>query len=187
MAYQFKYFTWLVLAFALLTSCKKDVEGEGNDEELITTFQLTFKPAGGGVPLTFKIEDLDGPGGAEPIQDTIILKANTNYNVNLQLLNKAENPIKDVTLEIAEESEAHRFYYEPSITSKVFITDLDLDVAGNPLGLFSIWKTNIATKGQVQITLRHYPGNPPDKAMNDPVTSPKSTTDIEAVFPIMVQ
>jgi hypothetical protein len=87
----------------LLTSCEKDKDEE-HDEEVITTMQLTFVPVGGGATVTYKFDDPDGPGGANPTKDQIVLATGKTYNVTLQLLNKTANPVADITTEIAAEA-----------------------------------------------------------------------------------
>lgn len=171
----------------LLSSCKKDSVGEENDEEVITTMQLTFIPQGGGATVTYKFDDPDGPGGAVATQDQIVLGANKTYNVALQLLNKTLTPVEDITLEVAAEPEAHRFYYEPSAGSNITVSGLNNDPAGMPLGITSIWTTTATATGTVKVTLRHYAGTPPNKATADPVNTSKSSTDIEVIFNTRIQ
>lgn len=171
---------------SLLTACKKD-KGEENEEEVITTMKLTFEPEGGGTTLTYQVDDADGPGGNAPIQDEIVLAPSKTYHVTVQLLNKTANPVEDITLEVEEEGEAHRFYYQPSAGSNITVTGLDNDANGVPLGITSTWTTGAAATGTIVITLRHYGGNPPGKAAPDPVNSSKSSTDIEATFNTSVQ
>ena len=168
----------------LLSSCKKDKEE--NEEEVITTMQLTFVPVGGGSTVTYKFDDPDGPGGAAPTTDQIILAPNKTYNVTVQLLNKTANPIADVTTEVASESRAHRFYYQPS-GGTITVSGLNNDVAGIPLGITSTWTTAAVSTGTMKVTLRHYPGNPPNKAAGDLVDNGKSSTDIEVDFSTKVQ
>lgn len=170
-----------VFIAALIAGCKKD-KGESNDEELITTVILTFTPQGGGAVVDYQFEDLDGPGGTAPIQETITLEANKTYDVTVALWNKSITPGEDITEEVDEENTAHRFYYEPGIASNITVTNLDNDDDGVPLGITSTWATGAAATGSIKITLRHYPGTPPDKQAADPVNSPKSGTDIEVTF-----
>ena len=178
---------FLSVSALMFTSCKKDNEGEANEEEVITTMQLTFVPLGGGNTVTFKFEDADGDGGMQPTKDQIVLATNKSYNVTLQLLNKTVNPVSDITAEVAAEAQAHRFYYQPSTGSNITVSALNNDAAGVPLGITSSWTTTAAATGTMKITLRHYPGNPPNKAAADPVNSPKSSTDIEVDFNTIVQ
>jgi len=171
-----------IFAFALILSACKKERGESNDEEIITTLVITCTPQGGGAPLVFTFDDPDGPGGTNPSQDEIELEANKTYNVSLALLNATVNPPEDITEEVEEENLAHRFYYEPSGGSNISVSDLDNDANGVPLGITSTWTTTAAATGTITITLRHYPGNPPDKQSPDPVNSPKSSTDMEVTF-----
>jgi hypothetical protein len=173
---------FILLIFSLvITACKKDV-GESNDEELITTMVVTCTPQGGGAPLEFKFVDLDGPGGNDALQDIIFLEPNKTYNVAITLLNESANPAEDITEEVEEENQAHRFYYEPSLNSTVAVSDLNNDDDGAPLGTTCVWTTGAEGVSGIKITLRHYPGNPPDKQTPDPVNSPKSSTDISVDF-----
>jgi hypothetical protein len=186
---QFAHVSFLLFAAVslLLSSCEKEKDGETNDEEVITTMQLTFVPQGGGATLTYKFEDVDGPGGAAPVIDPVVLAANQTYSVTVQLLNKTVNPPQDITAEVAEEPEAHRFYYLPSAGSNITVSNLNTDPDSLPLGLTSTWTTGAAATGTIKVILRHYAGNPPNKAVGDPADSPKSSTDAEAEFTTTVQ
>jgi hypothetical protein len=180
----------LVLSAAtlILSSCEKDKdEHEEHEEEVITTLQLTFVPVGGGNTATFKYDDPDGPGGNNPTIDQIVLAPNKTYNVSLQLLNKTANPVADITEEVEEEGQAHRFYFAPSAGSNITVANLNNDANGVALGTTSQWTTSAAATGSVRVTLRHYAGNPPNKAASDLVNSSKSATDIEVDFNTTVQ
>ena len=100
---------WLIICLLSIgiSSCRKN-RGEGNEEEILTTLTLTFIPSGGSA-IVFSYDDADGPGGANPTQDEIILAANKSYTVSLTLTNKTTNPDTDITSEIISESDAHRF------------------------------------------------------------------------------
>lgn len=175
-----------IVAFALaITSCKKDVVEEENENEVITTVQLTFTPTGAGAPLTYKWEDLDGDGGAAPVIDMVTLAVNTTYNVQLLLLDKTKNPVDTTSNEVMEEAEDHRFYFEPSAGSNITVSNLDNDPNGVPVGLNSTWTTTTAATGTMKITLRHYENG--GKAVADAVNDPKSSTDAEATFNTKVQ
>lgn len=176
----------LIIVLALtVTACKK-LTGESNDEELITTMVITATPQNGGTSLVFTFNDPDGPGGNNPTIDNIVLNNNTAYNVSVALLNSTVNPPTDITKEVEEENTAHRFYYEASAGSNIAVSSLNNDDAGVPLGIASTWTTTNAATGSITITLRHYPGNPPDKQIPDPVNSPKSSTDISVTFNTVV-
>lgn len=179
---KFKLFAAILFSMFLLNSCKKESTPETNDEEVITTMKLTFTPVGGGTAQVFQFDDPDGPGGSAPTQDNIVLNASKSYAVSVQLLNKTTSPVTDITTEVEAESEAHRFYFEPTTASNISVSGLDLDPNGIPVGINSVWTTGAAGTGQITVTLRHYPGNPPNKALNDPVNSTKSGTDITVTF-----
>jgi hypothetical protein len=172
---------------AVITSCKKDKTEEPNDNEVITTMKLSFVPAGGGTALTYQFDDQDGPGGAAPTQQEIVLAPSKSYAVTVQLLDKTKTPVPDITAEIATEAEAHRFYYEPTAGSNITVSGLNNDGAGIPLGINSTWATGAAATSKIKITLRHYPGTPPGKALGDLVNSTKSDTDIEVEFNTKIQ
>lgn len=171
----------------LLSSCKKEENEEENEEEVITTMQLTFVPAGGGTTVTYKFDDPDGPGGTNPVKDDIVLMPNKSYAVTVQLLNKTANPVADITTEVAAEADAHRFYYEPSAASNITVANFNNDGNGVPVGITSTWTTGAAATGTIRVTLRHYPGNPPNKATDDAVNSTKSSTDLEVDFNTRLQ
>lgn len=177
----------LLVASAVITSCKKDKVEEPNEEEVITTMKLTFVPLGGGTTLTYQFDDPDGPGGTAPTQDEIVLTSSKSYNVTLQLLNKTETPVADITTEVAAESDAHRFYYEPTAGSNITVSGLNNDANGVPLGITSTWATGAVATGKIKVTLRHYAGTPPGKATGDLVNSSKSSTDIEVEFNTKIQ
>jgi hypothetical protein len=177
----------IFLILAIFSSCKKESNPETNDEEVITTMKLTFVPVGGGTTLTYQYDDADGPGGNAPIQDVIALSPSKSYQVSLQLLNKTPNPVADITTEVQAESEAHRFYYEPSTGINLTVSQLDNDTNGVPLGVNGTWTAGSASTGTIKVTLRHYPGTPPGKETADPVNSTKSATDVEVVFNTNIQ
>ena len=179
----FKHIMLLVTATTfLLTSCKKFEAGEDNEEEVITTMNLYFTPVTGGPTLRYSFDDADGPGGNAPVQSEIVLTPNTRYTVELELLNKTVSPADTITTEVLDEAEAHRFYYTASAGNSITVSDFDKDANGSPLGINSQWTTGNPATGTMTVTLRHYPGTPPDKQTEDPANSPKSSTDINIIF-----
>ncbi|MBY0536762.1 MAG: hypothetical protein K2P88_13010 [Chitinophagaceae bacterium] len=181
-----KAFVLVLLLGATVASCKK-VAVEENDEEVLTTLQLTFTPAAGGSSLVYKFDDPDGPGGNAPTTDQIVLAPNTTYNVSIAVLNKTASPVADITSEILTEAIAHRFYFIPASGTNISVSNLSKDVDGISVGLTSTWTTGAAATGSIQVVLRHYPGTPPNKAESDDVSSTKSGTDIEATFATKIQ
>jgi hypothetical protein len=176
----------ILLTAGILVSCEKDKE-EDNQEEVITTMKLTFVPVGGGTTVSYQFDDPDGPGGMAPTQQEIVLAPSKTYNAKVELFNKTVTPAEDITIEIKEEADAHRFYYETSPGSNITVSGLDNDANGVPLGVTSTWTTGTVATGTLKVTLRHYPAVPPNKAAADLVNSTKSGTDIEVVFVTKVQ
>ena len=177
----------ILISCAVLTSCKKDKAEEPNEVEVITTMRLTFVPVGGGATVTYQFDDADGPGGTAATQQEIVLAPSKTYGVTVQLLDKTKNPVSDVTIEVATEAAAHRFYYEPLAASNITVSGLNNDAAGIPLGITSTWTTGAVATSRAKVTLRHYPGNPPGKAASDLVNSTKSESDIEVDFVTKIQ
>lgn len=175
------------LISAVVTSCSKDdTAPEENDNELITTVRiLAVATDNTADTLKFQWKDADGEGPAQPVIDQVKLVAGKTYKVQLQLLDETKTPADNVTEEIQEEGHDHRFYFEPSIAN-ITVTGLDQDKNNVSLGLNSTWTTAVAGgSGTMKITLRHYPNG--GKAEADLVSSTKSSTDAEVVFPTLVQ
>jgi len=168
-----------------IAGCKKETQpAEENDNELITTIQLDFTKRGTDDKSTFLWEDVDGPGGALPVIDEIMLDDNHVYDVVVKFWNKSVTPADDITKEVQAESANHRLYYEPTAGSGIVVDGLDNDTEGLPLGLNSVWTTGNSASGSVTIILRHYPEG--GKAAEDPANSTKSTTDAGASFTVTV-
>lgn len=184
-----------MLAIALMVvftvGCKKDDDtpqpstgggggGHSHEEEVITTMIITFVDTAGVQPTVMvAFRDPDGDGGNAPTQhDTIRLVANTYYNASIQLLNEAENPAEDITLEIQNEDDEHLFCYTPANTNvSVVRTDTD---GTYEVGITSFWSTGMAATGETTVTLKHQPG------VKDGTCAP-GDTDIEVIFITEIQ
>ncbi|GEM_PF-389758 len=181
----------VLMAGVLITSCKKDKMKEPNEEEVITTMIVKLTPVGGGAVLQYSFDDPDGPGGTAAIIQEIVLAPSRSYRAEVILLNKTVSPVDTISNEVAKEKDSHRFYYEVQAGANVTVSNLDADANGVPVGLTSTWATGTISTGKMQITLRHYPAVPPNKAVADLVTSTKSGTDISTVdiggFTIKIQ
>ena len=174
----------------VVVGCKKDAvnpadDHEHNDGELITTLELKF--SGKGVvnnDTTFVVtfDDPDGDGGNSPIKfDQINLLKNTDYSVELTLLDKSKTPYDTISNEVLEEADDHLFFYSSNPVDRLNITITDKDTKGRSLGLRSIWKTNIAAgSGKVKVKLMHQPGVKDGK-------SEVGDTDVEVEFPVVIK
>lgn len=180
---------WPVLALMgalLFAGCKKD-HGEDHEEEVITTVVLRLTPSTGGTALQFTYDDPDGPGGNQPNVQNIVLAPATTYNFTVEFLDKTKNPVANITSEIMEEAEEHRMYYLPGAGSNITVSGLNNDRNGIPLGTSGVMTTGASANGTLRVVLRHYGGNPPNKAAADAVDSPKSSTDADVTFTTRIQ
>ncbi len=170
----------LVIATVVLTGCKKKVEDKANEQELITTVELTFSNPD--TTFVVQYEDLDGAGGNAPIIAPINLKANKNYNVNLKLLDKTKTPAENISDAVKAEGTDHQFFYVAN-NANLVVKTTDVDANNNPLGLTSTWATTNASTGTITITLKHQPkiklASPGSIALGD--------TDVEAAFTVTIK
>lgn len=175
----------LLMAVLFIASCKKEKDDEeSNENEIITTARLVFTDRSSGATHNFLWQDLDGDGGNDPVVQDITLRPAAVYDVSLTLLNETRNPPEDITEEVQAESDVHRFYYEIAGEPGLTIDDLDQDSEGITLGLNSVWTTAGPGSAMVRLVLRHYPAGGKDET--DPVTSSKSSTDMDISFTVQV-
>ena len=180
-------FSTVLLFFVLvLNSCKKDPVVDPNEGELITTvkLKLTNTLLAGALPLVFEFKDLDGEGGAIPVKfDSIVLLKNAIYICEVSLLNESVSPADDITKEIKAEANDHQFYFVPSSSNLLSVSNYDTDTNNLPLGLNTTWVTGLnAGTGTIRVVLKHKPGT---KAANDLIN--KGDTDIELNFKLIIQ
>jgi len=173
-----------LLSLGLITiSCDNDDDNPVavNEEEVITTMNITLTAAGNTVTLSSRDLDGDGPNVPE-ISVSGNLMANQVYAGTIVLLNETESPTEDKTLEIAEEDEEHQFFFNVSGALTGFDYD-DEDGNGNPVGLSFILNTGAAGNGTLQVTLRHEPKKPNDATLADA----GGETDIAQSFNVVVE
>lgn len=171
-----------VLLFSMfLMSCGPDDPEPVNEEEVITTVQVTLTPAGGGIPVTLKFVDPDGEHGSIAPLLTVsgTLKAATNYAAVVGFLNETVTPTEDISFEVEEESGDHLICFETS--PNISIQYADTDAQGLPLGLRTSWLTGQAGPSEVTLSLRHQAGT---KTGECPGTG---ETDVEVTFDLIVE
>lgn len=177
----------LSLSLLFLSACKKDDNdvtkpNDINEGELITTVKFIVTDTDS--PFTqyeFQYRDADGIGGNPPSIDTIKLKENKNYSVQLLLLDESKTPFDTISNEVLEESKDHLFVYELGSDSvSITINDFDDNNPPLPLGLISTWSTNSSISTTLKLTLKHQPGI----KNGDPV---RGETDVEVVMPLSVE
>ena len=183
-----KFLTALLIG-ATLFSCKDDEPDDPiieNAEEVITTLTYTLTPTdGNGDVKTFIFEDLDGDGGNAPILTLDSLEKNKAYSGKVSLLNRAANPVEDITVEVDEEGDEHQFFYQT--TNNIFSVNYsDTDKNGQPIGILTSLTTDTLS-GNLTITLRHEPNKTAANVSTGDITNAGGETDIEVTFVVNVK
>lgn len=171
----------IFIALLVLNGCKSDDTSKKVDEqELLTTVRLTYTNQVNItdiVKVTWK--DIDGAGGAAPIIDNLNLKANTTYNVMLEVLDESKTPAVNKTPEIFSEGVQHQFFYASALLS---VSYADKDTKNLPIGLATSQKTGAIGDGKLKITLKHQPNL---KSATSTIAT--GETDIEVEFNVSVK
>lgn len=170
----------IIVSFIALSiiSCKRSKKNEKeNESETITKITVTLNT--GGVANTYSYSDADGPGGNNPIIDTVFLSSNSNYTSTIKFIDETKQPAEDLTQEINEESDAHQVFYE-SNSAELKIIYLDKDKNAAPIGINTAWSTLNKASGNLKIILKHQPDG---KTGN----TASGETDVEIVFPLVIK
>ncbi|WP_375579871.1 hypothetical protein ABWH96_01980 [Marivirga tractuosa] len=175
----------LLVAVLLFSQCNTEDPEPENEEELITTLEMTFSPTDGGNDVVFSVFDEDGDGPIEPVYTNGILTSNIEYNVSIEVRNDEEN--EDITLEIIEEDEEHQFFFELSGSLPLDFVYNDFDGNGDPIGLSTIFITEGAGSGTLTVILRHEPNKSAEGAVNGDPSNAGGETDIEATFDVVIE
>lgn len=180
------YATALIATLGLI-SCSDDDDNDTpemiNEEEVITTVELTLRDASGNsVVYVSRDADGDGPDDAV-ITNTGNLVPDTEYMGTVRFLNETESPAEDITEEVEEEDDEHEVFYLPSSSLLVTVAKTNFDGDGNPLGTEFNLTTGMSSLGNLTVTLRHEPTKPNDGTLN----GAGGETDVQVAFPIMVQ
>ena len=183
----FRNYTLIALTAISLAACSSDDDGDTpeiiNEEEVITTLNLTLQSGAETIVLTS--QDLDGDGPNAP---TITVSGNldvsTVYNGTVEFLNETESPAEDITEEVEEEADEHQVFYTPSAGVDAAIAYGNFDSDNNPLGTVVTLTTGAtAGTGTLTVTLRHEPTKPNDGTLSDA----GGETDIQVTFPVTVE
>ncbi|MEP2773522.1 MAG: hypothetical protein ABJH05_15325 [Fulvivirga sp.] len=190
--FKFSILASLIIGLLSLSACSDDdAPPAENEEEVIDQVTLIFTPTGG-TPLTFNAE---GEGGVNFTIPTIMLDANTEYALSVEVRNTAEG--ENITEEIEEEDEEHMFFYgwtnglfsDPSGDGNIGpnsrsddVNYNDQDANGYPVGLSTTWATSDAATGEFRIILKHQPD-----IKTATSTSNDGESDIDLVWDIEIQ
>lgn len=183
----------ILISGVTFCSCKKDSVNvtnpvNPNETELITTVKFIIAPTSNPLAKVYvSYRDLDGDGGNAPTIDTIRLGANTEYNVQVLVLDETKNPIDTTSKKIEVEKNIHQFFYSKIGTYNLTVTYLDFDDHNVPVGLnIKLNTTSGLTEksNRFKIVLKHQPGLKPTSGAGDETLG---ETDIEVNFPILIQ
>jgi hypothetical protein len=122
----------LLILSLVFTGCSDDDDHDDhshpvNEQEVITTVEVTLSDGTNSYILTW--EDLDGDGPDLPVITGATIPTNS-YEADIQLYNKTVDPSDDeyvVTTEILEEDVDHQFFYNEK--TNFFITLINFIVS----------------------------------------------------------
>lgn len=180
----------LILSTAsIFSSCSDDDKATPvNQEEVITTVEVTLTNGSNVVTLIQKDLDLDGPDAPEITGGT--LAANTTYTGIIRLLNETKTPVEVVSEEIeesAQEKLEHQFFFGVNSGLLGTFAYSDVDANDNPIGLNFTFTTGNASTGNLSVTLRHLPNKSAAGVSSGDITNAGGSTDASASFPITIE
>jgi len=177
----------LISLTTMFGACGKKEDPIPVEQELITTLRLTVSDSMGiSSVFDYRVENGFGNGGGTVEIDTLKLQPNQSYTMSVQVLNEQEDPVEDITQEVISESEDHLFLFisNPATgTGSVTTSNGSLDSLGRPFNQTVTVATGGAGSGTFTVYLMH---DPTDKTGTTPATS-GGETDVEAVFPVVIQ
>ncbi|GLB49705.1 type 1 periplasmic binding fold superfamily protein [Neptunitalea lumnitzerae] len=175
----------LVATISFVSCSDDDTPQVINEEEVITTMNVTLTSGSQTVTLTSQDLDGDGPNAPE-ITVSGNLAANTTYTGNVELLNETESPAENVTEEVEEENADHQFFFIS--TGAIADTDYaDVDANGDPVGIDFTLTTGDAGTATLQVILRHLPEKDAEGVSDGDITNANGETDFQAEFEITVE
>jgi len=157
-----------------------------NEQEVITTVEITLTNDSGSYQLSW--EDLDGDGPDEAIVNGATMPAGT-YSCEVEIYNKTvpeEDDEYRVTLEILEEDLDHQFFFTPLNGLDVSYNYTDMDSDGNPIGQTFDLTANVSG-GDLNVVLLHEPEKNAEGVPDGDMTNAGGETDIDITFPITVE
>ncbi|MEZ4687100.1 MAG: type 1 periplasmic binding fold superfamily protein [Bacteroidia bacterium] len=143
-------------------------------------------PDNGGPTAIFSFQDQDGDSGADPVVSVDTLLTNTTYSGSIDLLNESENPVVDISPEVAEEGLDHQFFFQTTVSGLSISYD-DADAANNPIGLKCKIQTTDTQSGTLTIILRHEPDKNAPGVADGEIELAGGETDIQVTFEVEVR
>lgn len=170
----------------LFFSCKKDEVIPVDDNELITSVDLTFTDVNKKA-ITFSFQDKDGDARTLPEKfDKIVLDKNMNYSLEIHVYDDTKNPKQDITEQIKLESDVHLFVFKIDPASLISLKAIDKDKNGLPIGLLSSGTTqNAVGTGKLNLLLKHQP--PINGKVVKTGNEVGGSSDIDLIFDLMIK
>jgi len=157
-----KFLPMLLLLLVTAASCSKDddpLPEVVNEEEVITTMEVTL--TSGASVITLKTQDLDGDGPNAPVVTVSgNLAAGTTYDGVMRFLNELESPAENITEEVEEEDLEHQVFFTVGSGLDVTTEYSNFDSAGNNLGTQFKLTAGSASSGNLTFSLIHEPTKP---------------------------
>lgn len=180
---------WLAIVVLLAgTACSSDDPEMVNEEELITTVNVTFtNTAMASDVVNVSFRDLDGPGGTDPVIGDLALSANAEYTFTVEFLNEQETPTEDITAEVREEGTDHQVFFIKGGTANIEIAYGDQDTNSNPIGLAGTATTGDASNGTFGIVLVHEPNKSATGVSAGNIGGAGGEEDIRVQFDLSIQ
>lgn len=178
-----------LLIIFIAVSCGETTDpDEVNEEELITTVNVTFTNTEDSNDVVIaSFEDQDGPGGNDGITTNPTLSANTTYTVQIEFLNESVSPTDDITLEVEEEGDEHQVFYVMSSTLNISVAYNDEDVNSLPIGLSTTFTVGDAGTGTMNAILVHQPTKTNAGVSEGDITNAGGDEDINISFDVTIQ
>jgi len=128
-----------------------------------------------------------GPLPPSAPSSVLTLTPGTTYNGTVGVFDASDpNDVEDITVEVREEDDEHRFFYTVTGVTGVTVPDSSLDMDGNgaPLGVtFQVVAAEDASgSGTIRVLLSHY-----DDVPKGDGSTPSNETDIDVNFQLAVQ
>lgn len=174
----------------LFAACNPDdvPTPEPEAQELITTMRVIVSNSSGfNKVFTYKVENgfTSSQIGSVEIDD-IVLSAQTDYNVEVMVLNESISPAEDVTEEVKEESNEHLFFYESKPSQgagSIVFSNGSKDASGQPLNQTITFTTGETGTGQLILALKHQPTNKDAQTLGEV----GGETDAQAIYPVRIE
>lgn len=171
-----------------MTSCKKKEDPKPDEQELITTLKLSVTGKGGfSKTFMYKVENGFGGTTSGTVQiDTVKLPAGQTYSMTAEILNEKANPVVNITDEVIAEKDAHLLLYTSTPLSgagSLTFSNGSKDSKNLPFNQTITMVSGAAGSGKLQVNLIHAPT---DKTATT-ATGAGGETDVEAIFPVLIQ